>query len=202
MELDVATLNGPVLIFEPCVIHVRDGRRVEELDGKLVSAPTRFHDVVDFNAVRKATRTIDLRGPRDYPVIGPIQPLKVAGHARAMHLNRRIRAVIVVLEVTPEGAVLDAASNSEIRLGTSRQGGRRRTRTDDEATARHEVTGDFISAWTGYARAHRMAGDDQEAYRHDVNDAAHGSDEARRGPHQIPAVAEAMTTSAIPSTMT
>ena len=100
MELDVATLNGPVLIFEPCVIHVRDGRRVEELDGKLVSAPTRFHDVVDFNAVRKATRTIDLRGPRDYPVIGPIQPLKVAGHARAMHLNRRIRAVIVVLEVT------------------------------------------------------------------------------------------------------
>src|SRR5438034_1956429 len=171
---------------------------IAESDGKLVGAPARLAVVGHLDHVCEPVYPVDPCGARDHAigarVVGPQQ---VAGHARSVHLHRRARAVVVVLQVAPEGSGFAPASDAEIRAGAERQG--RRSGADDEATTCYEVTG---RAPDGDARAHRMAGDDQEAYRHDVNDAAHGSDEARRGPHQMPAVAEAMTTSAIPSTMT
>ena len=58
---------------------------------------------------------VDLAGSLDVAGVGV--DVEVSGDAGAVDLHRRGAPMVVVLEMTPEGAVLDSARHAEVRVG-------------------------------------------------------------------------------------
>src|SRR6266581_1058186 len=145
VQLDVAAGDrtvteeraGPV-IRSGSVTTVAVGRGWADEDGELVVVDPRLSFVIHPYPVATCPLDAVLAGPEDVAGRG-VDELVVAD-ARPVHLSRRGGAVVVVLEVAPEGAVLDAAPDAEIAVDPAGEAGV--AAPNDEPAARHEIAGD------------------------------------------------------------
>src|SRR5207245_11453812 len=109
VALDVATLDRAVARPGPGAVPGA------QADGEQVVTPSRLPVVGHLDLIGVPGDAVDRAGALD--VAGVRIDVEVPGDAGPVDLHRRGRAVVVVLEMAPEGAVLDAARHSEVRVG-------------------------------------------------------------------------------------